>query len=156
MTYLSQPAYAGIFARFGKWLAVNLALYVGGAVLFGVGFLVFAALYVYFVPTPTVIPTQTPAPVQLAPKRIEPKNELPPKPADKIGPVANPQFELPVPIAKLADRDLLGKKLVNPQGVSMGYIKTINRAPDGTITFGLQEKLEASAPVIEIKVAPAR
>ena len=50
MTYLSQPADAGIFVRFGKWLVVNLALYVGGAILFGVGFLVFAALYVIFLP----------------------------------------------------------------------------------------------------------
>ena|SRR6185437_4354036 len=156
MTYLGQHSDAGSFGRFGRWLVTNLVAYVGGAIIFGAGFLVFAALYVYFVPTPTVIPTQSPAPVQLAPKRIAPKFELPPKSTDKIGPVASPQFELPVPVAKLADRDLLGKKLVDPQGVSMGYIKTINRNSDGTITFGLQEKLEASAPVIEIKVAPAR
>jgi len=159
VTYLSQRTEAGHFDRFAQWLITNLLVYVGGAILFGVGFLAFAALYVYFVPKPSVIPTQSPAPVQIAPKSEAPSFQLPPKPTDKLGPIAKPQLALPIPVANLADRDLLGKKLVDPQGVSLGYIATVNRDAKGMITsLGLQpaQNLGPNAPVLDVKIAPAQ
>jgi hypothetical protein len=157
VTYLSHHSEAGHFRSFAKWLGTNLIAYVSGAIIFGIGFLVFAALYVYFVPTPAVIPTQ--APVQTAPEPVAPSFKLPSKPTDKLGPIAEPRFELPVPVAKLADQDLLGKKLVDPQGVSLGYITSIHRDAKGEITsLGLQDsqKPEPGAPVIKINIAPTR
>jgi hypothetical protein len=112
-----------------------------------------------FVPKPSVIPTQSPAPVQIAPKSEAPSFQLPPKPTDKLGPIAKPQLALPIPVANLADRDLLGKKLVDPQGVSLGYIATVNRDAKGMITsLGLQpaQNLGPNAPVLDVKIAPAQ
>ena len=103
-----------------------------------------------------MIPTQSPAPIQTMPKPAEKSFQLPLKPTDKIGPIAGPELQLPVPVAKLADQDLLGKKLVNPQGVSLGYIMAVNRDDKGAITsLGLQpsQRLENRAlPYLKSKL----
>ena len=125
MTYLSLNSNSG---RFARWLGKNLLAYVSGAVIFGIGFLVFATVYAYFVKEPAVIPTQPST--QTAPSApaapLEPSTQTAP---NKIGPVATPRWELQLPVsfAKLSDQDLMGKKLFSPQGDFLGYIVSVDR-----------------------------
>jgi hypothetical protein len=152
--------------RFARWLGVNLLAYVGGAVIFGVGFLVFATLYAHLVPKPSVIPTQPAViPTQPAVTPTQPSSpaiQTAPSPPATAGmaPVATPaltsqpQLQLPLPIAKLTDQDLIGKKLVSPQGVFLGYIVSVNRNAQGEPVSLEVKKSEGNAPVFEVKLTP--
>jgi hypothetical protein len=153
VTYLSTHLDTG---RFARWLATNLIAYVSGAVFFGIGFLVFATAYVYLVPKPAVIPTEQPT----APRTTPLPFELQTPPTDDTGLVAGmAPLELPVPIAKLSDHDLVGKKLVSPQGIFLGYIVSVNRNAKGEIEalwLKQSRNAEPNAPVVQVKIAPHR
>jgi hypothetical protein len=156
MTYLSVQSDAG---RFAKWLGTNLIAYVSGAVIFGVGFLVYATAYVYLVPKPAVIPTEHPSqPISTVPKTAPPPLEFQTPSTDVGGLVAGMKpLELPVPLAKLSNSDLIGKKLFSPQGIFFGYIVSVNRDAKGEIeALGLKQSrnTEPGAPVIQVKIAP--
>jgi hypothetical protein len=145
--------------RFAGWLGKNLLAYAGGAIIFAVGFLVFATVYAHFVQKPAVIRTQ-PAAIPTQPPVI-PTEPLPSiQTAPNPPAVATPpsQLQLPVPIAKLTDQDLVGKKLVSPKGVFLGYIVSVERDPNSEIISlrVRQPNSEPNAAIVEMKIAPHR
>lgn len=154
-------------ASSAKWLLTNLLYYMGGVILFAVGFLVFATVYAFLypksVPQPDAHPSQSSAPatVALPPVQTIPEKKGPIVSPQQTGPIAKWDDKTPVlspqqtaNISKLDDKSLLGKKLID-NSVFRGYIVKINRDEHGAIvSFGVSDAptLEANAPVTEVKV----
>jgi hypothetical protein len=161
MSYLGTPTSSNWLSSGVKWFGTNLLFYVGGAVLFGIGFLVFATVYAYLFPKPvgpSFVPPAQNAPVIVAP--TEPLPIAPPlrlEPSDKVGPVAGPSG-VATPISKLTDKDLIGKKFVTQQRGFLGYIMVVNRDEHGNIvSLGVSSSPDPGvSPIItEVKITPS-
>jgi hypothetical protein len=60
-----------------------------------------------------------------------------------------------ISISKVADKDLIGMKVVSPQGVDLGFIAQVNRDAQGTVvSIGVTNSPppNANSPITQIKV----
>jgi hypothetical protein len=136
-----------------RWISVRFAIMLAGALV------AIAA----FVLQPRKADEPTPPPAiekpRAVPALIQPwKLEAPPtssieQPGKTI--VAEPQWqvELPSSISKYTDKDLIGVKLVSPQGTFLGYVASVMRDERGTLeSLGLSASQQPDAPVTKVKI----
>jgi hypothetical protein len=169
----AQPSLA---IRSLRWALSRLAVYLVAAVVSIAVFTAGAAFYRYVwfeaksVHQAPKAPQEKQTPSESAPKplKTEPLVILP-SPTASAAPLSGSlsgSYGAPKPngltvpqtsISKAADKDLIGKKVVNPEGVGLGFIVQVTRNTQGTVvSIGISGSPQPNtdSPITPVKVTP--
>jgi hypothetical protein len=133
-----------------RWISVRFAIMLAGAVVAIAAFL----LQPHKVDEPApAIEKSRQVPALVLPWKIETPTSSNEQPGKTIVAVPQWQMTLPPAIAKFSDKDLIGVKLVSPQGTFLGYVASVMRDERGTLeSLGLSASQQPDAPVTNVRI----